>query len=310
MPAGAVSQPRLWCGVAGAMAIHTWALLKRTASDYINDDCLSRGAAIAYYTIFSIAPVLVIVIAVAGLVFGADAARGAIADQLSGMMGRQSADALNSMVKSAGNKGAGTIATIIGLVTLLITATGVFTEMQSSLNVIWKAEPKGSTVGRLVRVRLASLGLVMSLGFLLLVSLVVSAGLQAVGTWLKAFVPGTQFLLQGVSFAISFLLITVLFAAIYKALPDKPLTWHDVMIGAVATSFLFTIGKFLISLYIGSSQVASSYGAAGALMVVLLWIYYSAQIFLLGAEFTKAFAERHGSHADGSQQPARALGTI
>jgi len=292
------------------MAIHPWALLKRTANDYIADDCLSRGAAIAYYTIFSIAPVLVIVIAVAGLVFGADAARGAIADQLGGLMGKQSADALNSMVKSASNKGAGTIATIIGVVTLLITATGVFTEMQSSLNAIWKAEPKGTTVGRLVRVRLASLGLVMSLGFLLLVSLVVSAGLTALGTWLKAFLPGTQIVLQAVNFIISFLLIAVLFAAIYKVLPDKPLTWRDVAIGAVATAFLFTVGKFLISLYIGSSQVASSYGAAGALMVILLWIYYSAQIFLLGAEFTKAFAERHGSHADGAQAPASALGTV
>ncbi|MBV9782491.1 MAG: YihY/virulence factor BrkB family protein [Acidisphaera sp.] len=280
------------------MAIRFWPLLKRTASDYIADDCLSRGAAIAYYTIFSIAPVLVIAIAVAGLAFGADAARGAIADQLSGLMGKESADALNSMVRSAANRSAGTLATIVGLVTLLITATGVFTEMQSALNAIWKAEPTGTTVGRLVRVRLASLGLVMSLGFLLLVSLVVSAGLTALGTWLKAFLPGTQFLLQGLNFVISFLLITLLFAAIYKVLPDKPLTWRDVGMGAVATAFLFTVGKFLISLYIGSSQVASSYGAAGALMVTLLWIYYSAQIFLLGAEFTKAFAERHGSKAD------------
>ena len=280
--------------------MHVWTLTKTTLSGYVDDDCLSRGAAIAYYTVFSLAPVLVIVIAVAGLVFGEDAARGAIVAQLSGMMGKQSAEALQSMIKSASQPGAGLLATGLGLLTLLFTATGVFTEMQAALNAIWKAAPEGTTLTRLVRVRLLSLGLVMSLGFLLLVSLVVSAGLSALGTWLGAFVPQTALLLHLVNLGFSFLMIAVLFAAIYKVLPDKTIAWGDVSIGAVVTALLFSIGKLAIGLYIGSSRIASSYGAAGALVVILLWIYYSAQIFLLGAEFTKVFAERHGSHA----QPA------
>jgi membrane protein len=277
------------------MAIAVWTLLKTTVSNYIDDNCLSRGAAIAYYTVFSMAPVLVIVIGVAGLFFGEAAAQGAIVGQLSGLMGTQSAEALQTMIKSASRPDAGILATVLGFGTLVITATGVFSEMQSALNAIWSAQPTGTTIGRLVRVRLLSLGLVMSLGFLLLVSLVVSAALTALGTWLAAFLPETAFLLHFINVLISFLLIAVLFAAIYKVLPDKSVMWRDVGIGAVATALLFSVGKIAISLYIGSSQVASSYGAAGALVVILLWIYYSAQIFLLGAEFTKVYAASHGN---------------
>jgi len=179
-----------------------------------------------------------------------------------------------------------------------MTASGVFGEMQSAMNAIWKAEPKGTTVSRLIRARAASLGLVAALGFLLLVSLVISAGLSALSSYVNAYLPFGHFILQTLNFLISFALISVLFAAIYKVLPDKELEWRDVLVGAAATALLFSIGKFLIGLYIGSSAVASSYGAAGALIVVLLWIYYSAQIFLLGAEFTKVYASHHGS-----QQP-------
>jgi membrane protein len=270
-------------------------LVKASVLAFIEDGALTYGAAIAYYTIFSIAPVLLIVIAIAGLVFGRDAAQGAIVAQLSGLMGQQSAEALQSMLKSAGNTSSGTLATVIGVGTLLVTASGVFGEMQTAINAIWKAKPRSSTVSRLIRARIVSLGLVMALGFLLMVSLVLSAALAAVGTYLYGIFPGIHLLLQIANFAISFALISLLFAAIYKFLPDTPIEWRDVTMGAVVTALLFTIGKTLIGLYIGSSKVASSYGAAGALIVILLWIYYSAQIFLLGAEFTKCYAHSHGS---------------
>lgn len=269
-------------------------MLQETVADYIEDEALSRGAAIAYYTIFSIAPVLVICIAIAGLVFGQDAAQGAMVGQLRGMMGDQAAAAVQAMIASAGNKSSGIWATVIGLVTLLITATGVFGEMQAALNVIWKAQAPAGVSGML-KARAASLGLVATLGFLLLVSLVVSAALTALGTTMNRVVPGIDKMLQVANFVISFLMVSALFAAIYKILPDRQLRWKDVAVGAVATAFLFTFGKTLIGLYIGSSSVATSYGAAGALVVLLLWIYYSSQIFLLGAEFTKVWASHHGS---------------
>ena len=274
-----------------------WGVLKSAAVGYNDDNALSRGAAIAYYTVTSIAPVLVIVIAIAGLVFGADAARGAIVDQISGLMGKQGAEAIQAMIQGAANKKSGIIATVIGVGTLLITASGVFGEMQSALNAIWKAEPTGATVTRLVKARVASLGLVAALGFLLMVSLVISTALSALDTYMHNLLPGIEYLMRALSLLISYLLIAALFAAIYKVLPDKRIEWKDVVIGALATSALFTIGKFGISAYIGSSAIASSYGAAGALIVILVWIYYSSQIFLFGAEFTRAYAETHGSHA-------------
>ena len=271
-----------------------WTMLKETVNGYIEDNALSRGAAIAYFTVFSIAPMLVICIAIAGLVFGPKAAQGAIVDQLQGLMGQQGAEAIQAMIASASNKSSSVWATVIGLVTLLVTATGVFGEMQASLNAIWKATPKGG-VSAILRARAASLGLIAALGFLLIVSLVASAALTAMGVYLNSFLPGAKMLLQAVNFVVSFLLISVLFAAVYKILPDRQLAYRDVAVGAVATAFLFTVGKTLIGLYIGSSSVASSYGAAGALVIVLLWIYYSSQIFLLGAEFTKVWASHHGS---------------
>ena len=282
-----------------------WTLVKESVNSFISDEALTRGAAIAFYTVTSIGPVLFIVVAIAGLAFGEDAARGAIAEQLGGLMGRQSADLLQTAIQSAAatgqnapavTKSTGLLATMIGLVTLIITASGVFTEMQSTLNIIWKATPRGTTVTRLIRARAASLGLVAALGFLLLVSLVVSTLLSALSAYINAYLPFGYLILQTLAFLVSFGLISLLFGAIYKVLPDKVIEWHDVMIGAVVTALLFTIGKLLISLYIGSSTVASSYGAAGSLIVVLLWIYYSAQIFLFGAEFTKVYATHHGSH--------------
>jgi membrane protein len=271
-----------------------WSMLKDTFNDYMEDSALSRGAAIAYYTILSIGPVLVICIAIAGLVFGQEAAQGAMVGQLRGMMGDQAAEFIQTAIASASNKSSGITATIIGLVTLLITASGVFVEMQAALNVIWKAEPKGG-FSAILKARAASLGLVATMGFLLLTSLVISAGLHALGDYLNSFLPGAELLLQVLNFIISLAMVSALFGAIYKILPDRQLNWRDVGVGAVSTALLFTIGKTLIGFYIGSSSIASSYGAAGALVIVLIWIYYSSQIFLLGAEFTKVWASHHGS---------------
>jgi membrane protein len=241
-----------------------WRLLRDSVQAFIEDDALSRGASISFYTVTSIGPVLFIVIAVAGLAFGEDAARGAIAAQLSDLMGKASADLVQTAVQSASDKLSGILASVVGATTLLITA---------------------------------SLGLVAALGFLLLVSLVISALLSGLGHYIGAVLPFGALILQIVNFVISYVLIWVLFVAIYKVLPDAKLCWADVLVGAVVTALLFNVGKFLIGLYLGHSAVASSYGAAGALIVVLLWIYYSAQIFLLGAEFTKIYPSRRGTPA-------------
>jgi membrane protein len=272
-----------------------WKMLKDTVLAFISDEALSRGAAIAFYTVISIAPVLLIVIAIAGLAFGRDAAQNAITEQLSGLMGQQTAEVLQTAVASAASKSSSVVATIIGIITLMVTASGVFGEMQTALNVIWKAKPEGTTVSRLIRARAASLGLVAALGFLLMVSLVVSTVLIAFGNYLNSILPFGQVILTVLNVIVSLVLISFLFAAIYKVLPDRNLEWGDVVVGAIVTGVLFTIGKWLISWYIGSSAVASSFGAAGALIILLLWVYYSAQIFLLGAEFTKVYANAHGS---------------
>ena len=275
-----------------------WKMLKETVLSFIDDEALSRGAAIAFYTVTSIAPVLLIVVAIAGLAFGHDAAQNAIITQLSGLMGQQTAEVIQAAIASAAGKSSGILANIIGVATLVATASGVFGEMQSSLNAIWKAKSVATTVSRLIRARAISLGLVAALGFLLIVSLAVSAGLTAFGNYLDSIIPIGKLIFPILNFFVSLALLAALFAAIYKVLPDRRLEWRDVIIGAIVTSVLFTIGKSLIGWYLGSSAVASSYGAAGGLIVLLLWVYYSVQIFLLGAEFTKIFANQHGSKQD------------
>jgi membrane protein len=275
-----------------------WNMVKETVLSFIDDEALSRGAAIAFYTVTSIAPVLLIVVAIAGLAFGHDAAQNAIITQLSGLMGQQTAEVIQAAIASAAGKSSGILATIIGVATLVATASGVFGEMQSSLNAIWKAKSVATTVSRLIRARATSLGLVAALGFLLIVSLAVSAGLTAFGNYLDSIIPIGKLIFPILNFVVSLTLLAALFAAIYKVLPDRRLEWRDVIIGAIVTSVLFTIGKSLIGWYLGSSAVASSYGAAGGLIVLLLWVYYSVQIFLLGAEFTKIFANQHGSKQD------------
>jgi membrane protein len=273
----------------------TWKMLKDTVLSFIEDEALTRGAAIAFYTATSIAPILLIVIAIAGLVFGQEAAQNAITSQFSDLMGHQTAEVLQSAIASAAEKSSGIVATIIGVTVLIATASGVFGEMQAALNAIWKANPQTTTVSRLIRARAVSLGLVAALGFFLIVSLVISAGLTAFGDYLDTALPMGKLILPVLNFVVSVLLLAILFGAIYKVLPDRSLQWTDVVTGALITSVLFNIGKSLIAWYIGSSAVGSSYGAAGGLIVLLLWVYYSAQIFLLGAEFTKIYANRHGS---------------
>lgn len=280
----------------------SWKLAKDTIDGFIADEALSHGASIAYYTMFAVAPVLLIIIAIAGMVFGPDAAEAAIATQLSGLMGDSTAKALEEITHKVGDREGGIWATVIGIGALILTATGVFGEVQSALNHIWKAKPsktaeRGSTIGRLARARAASLGLVLTSGFLITVSLATSAALQALSGYLRGVFPGAEILVAVVDFVISTALIGFMFAAIYKVLPDKPIAWRDVAIGALATALLFEAGKYLIALYIGKSDVAQTYGAAGAMVVLLLWIYYTAQIFLLGAEFTRAYAQRYGSHS-------------
>lgn len=274
-----------------------WQLLREAVEAFIEDDALSRGASISFYTVTSLGPVLFIVVGVGGLAFGAEAARGALTCELGGLMGRESAELIQAVLKNAAVEGRGGVASLVGAFILLITASGVFGEMQLALNVIWKAELKGSTVTRLVRARVVSLGLVAALGFLLMVSLVVSALLAGFADYINRALPFGALLLEVVNFIVSFLLIAVLFAAIYKVLPDVRLAWRDVVVGAIVTALLFNLGKSLIALYLSQSAIASSYGAAGAVIILLLWIYYSTQIFLLGAELTKVYARRRGVQA-------------
>jgi membrane protein len=285
------------------MVRQIYQILRDTVFAYIEDEALTRGAAIAYYTVTSLGPVLVIVVAVAGVAFGQQAAQGAIVEQLSGLMGQESAELLQNTLKSAAGISSGLIAGAIGFAALLITASGVFLEMQTALNVIWRIQPTGDVVTRLVRARAESLGLVAALGFLLLVSLIMSAGLNAVGGYVGRAIPFGHVILQIANTVVSLALIAVMFAAIYKVLPDRPIAWRDVGHGAIVTALMFSLGKYLISLYIGSSAIVTSYGAAASVIVLLLWVYYSAQIFLLGAEFTKVIAIRNGRRLDRRTAP-------
>ena len=267
-----------------------WTILQATADNFDASDSFSRGAALAFYSVTSLVPVLIIAIAVAGGVFGEEAARGAIVHELAGLIGRDGAKFVQGAIQSASRSGSDVWALTLGTVVLIFTASGVFGELQTALNAIWKCKTAGFSWARLVRGRLASLGLVVALGFLMLVSLVIDAGVTAAGDYMDRHFAYSAFVIGAVNVVVSFVLIAILFAAIYKILPDCDVDWRDVAFGATVTAALFEGGKFLIGVYIGSSKVVSSYGAAGALASILLWIYYSAQIFLLGASFTKAVA--------------------
>ena len=272
-----------------------WSLLKEAIQAWSNDYAPSMGAALSYYTLFSIAPLLLIVIAVAGWFFGDDAVRGELTGALQGLMGEEGAKAVQGLLASVSEPKEGIIATVIGVFVLLLGATTVFGELQNALDRIWRTPAREEIGGvwRLLRSRFMSIGMILGIAFLLMVSLAFDAVLQALG---KMWGTGAwQALAQLVNTVVAFGLTTTVFALIYKLTPRARIAWHDVWVGAAVTALLFTVGKFLIGLYIGRSAVASSFGAAGALVVVMIWVYYSTQIFLLGAEFTWVYAHTYGS---------------
>ena len=285
---------------------HFYQLAKKSVNAWIDDYAPSMGAAISYYTVFSIAPLMIIVIAVAGFVWGREAVQGEIVGQLSGMIGKQGAEGVQTLIESASQPTQGLVATAISIVVLIIGATTVFAELQSSLDRIWQAPqaPKVSGIWAMVRSRLLSLGFILGLGFLLLVSLVTGAGLAALGSWVSDLFPGWEALLFLLNIALSVSIATVLFAMIFKVMPQAKVGWRDVWTGAAVTAVLFEAGKWLISLYIGKTSVTSSFAAAGSLVVLLVWVYYSAQIFLLGAEFTWVYANDHGSRSSTAKRTA------
>ena len=274
-----------------------WRLMKDAALSWRDDYAPSMGAALAYYTTFSAAPLLLIVVSVAGLVFGPEAARGEIFAQLRGLIGEEGALAVQALLQSVSKPAEGALATLVGTGVLLVGATSVFAELQDALDRIWRApvRDRASGLWSLLRTRLLSFGMILSIGFLLMVSLVVSAALSALGNWWAPLLSGWAMVAEAINLGVSFVLITVIFALIYKVMPRARVAWRDVWVGAAVTALLFTIGKSLIGLYIGRSGVTSAFGAAGSLAVVLVWVYYSAQIFLLGAEFTWVYAHHCGS---------------
>jgi membrane protein len=271
-------------------------LLRQTISEYNTDNVPRMGAAMAYYTVFSLAPLLLISIGIVSLAFGKEAARGQIMEQLQGLVGPTGGKAIEAMIQNASAPSSGVIATIVGVVMLFVGASGVFGELQASLNAVWNVPARqDSGLWGLIKDRFFSMLMVIGTGFLLLVSLLLSAGLAAAGSYLVGVLPLPEGFLQAVNFMVSFGIISALFAVIYKVIPDTSVGWKDVWIGAVLTAFLFELGKFLIGVYIGKANFASSYGAAGSLVVILVWVYYSTQILLFGAEFTKVYAKNYGS---------------
>jgi len=291
----------------GNRAQMAWQLSRAAVNAWLDDFAPSMGAAIAYYTVFSIAPVLIIAIAIAGMIFGKDAAQGEIVWQIRSIVGEEGAIAVQSLLRSVSLSSDGAIATTLSVITLVIGSTAVFAELQNALDRIWRtpAAVRVNGVWALIRTRLLSFGLILGLGFMLMVSLVVSAGLAALGKWWGGWIEGWEIFMQVLNLLISFAVFTGLFSAIYKFMPRANLSWHDVRIGAVATTILFLIGKSLIGLYLGRTGMSSGFGAAGSFALLLAWIYYSAQIFLLGAEFTWIYANNFGSrtHAVTSARP-------
>jgi len=272
-------------------------LFKTAAINWVDDYAQSMGAALAFYTMFSIAPLLLIVISVAGFFFGEEAARGEIFGQLHELLGASGALAVQNLLESAGKPAENLLTAVLGLLFLYIGATSVFAELQDALNRIWKVptKPEGSGLWRLVRARLLSFGMILGIGFLLMVSLAFGAGLAALNRWWEPLMAGWDGVVRTLELALSVVLATAVFAMIYKTMPRARIAWKDVWIGAIVTSMLFVLGKFLIGAYIGKSGISTGFGAAASLVIVLLWVYYSAQIFLFGAEFTWAYAHKCGS---------------
>jgi membrane protein len=274
-----------------------WRLVKQAAQAWIDDYAPSMGAALSYYSVFSMAPLLLIVISIAGLVFGEDAVRGEVFGQLRSVLGADAAKAIESLLASVRKPAEGVAATLIGVAILLVGATSVFGELQDALDRIWRAPARDRSGGLwgLVRARMLSFGMILGIAFLLMVFLILSAVTAALGQWWGGAFGDAVLLLQAVNLVLGFAMTTGVFALIYKFMPRVRVQWRDVWLGAVVTSLLFTIGRFLIGQYIGRSGIASGFGAAGSVIVILVWVYYSAQIFLIGAEFTWVYAKAYGS---------------
>lgn len=285
-------------------------MVKAALAAWLDDYGPSMGAALSYYTVFSLAPLLVIVISVAGLIFGADAVRGSIIAQIDGLMGVEAAKGIQDLLSSVSKPSTGVLGTVIGVVVLLIGATTVFGELQDALDRIWRAPARATSGGlvTLVRTRMLSFGMILGVAFLLMVSLVAEAGIVALGKWGSGWFDDWEVLAHVIDTVVGFLMTMAVFALIYKLMPRVKVSWGDVWVGAAVTALLFTVGRFLISLYIGKTGVASGFGAAGSIAVVFVWVYYSAQIFLVGAEFTWVYAQRFGSrreHAEPTPEAAR-----
>jgi membrane protein len=286
-------------------------IIRRSLVAWFKDEASSMGAAIAFYTLFSITPILLIVIWIASAFIAPDAVQAHVLTQMRILLGDAGAAAVRTLLVSARYGGKNGWSTTVGVVTLLIGATSVFAELQNSLNRIWRTPSPQGNQGLLhvLRGRLLSFGLVLGVGFLLLVSLIVSAALESIGSWLGTFVADWHRLVVGLDIALGFAIATVLFAMIYKYVPREQITWGDVWVGALVTAFLFTLGKLVIVEYLGRVAFSSAYGAAGSFLVLMLWVYYSAQIFLLGAEFTYSYAYERGSRLGRREEPAgRAFG--
>jgi membrane protein len=276
-----------------------------------DDDALRLGASLAYYTLFAIAPILLVATAVAGMVFSGDAVRGEIVGQLDHLVGREGARAVQSLLEGASQRRTGILATVFGSITFVVAATGAFLELQGALNTIWRVKPHPRTnLKAFLMNRVRSFGLVVAIGFLLMVSLAVTAALAAVHGWLARHSPTIPVLWSGISMVVSLVVTSGLFALLFRFLPDVHLRWRDVITGALVTAVLFTIGQQLIGLYLGQSSMASSYGAAGSVMILLLWVYYSCQILLFGAEFTRVYAQRHGAKPVAESFAARDFGAL
>jgi len=271
-------------------------LIKQTFSEWREDKAARLAAALAYYAAISLAPLLIILMGIAGLVLGHDAARGQIAAQIQGLVGEQSAQVIQDILVNANRPATGIVATVVSLATLILGASGVFGALQDGLNTVWEVQPKpGRGLLAVIKDRFMSMTMVLGVGFLLLVSLALSAALAALGGYLDRLLPVPPAALHAINFLVSFGVVTLLFALIFKFLPDVQISWSDVWMGSAITSLLFAAGKLLIGLYLGRSTAASAYGAAGSLVVILIWVYYSAQILFFGAEFTQVYANKYGS---------------
>ena len=274
-----------------------WAALKEAFKGFSDDKVTKLSASLAYYTVFSLAPLLIVIIAICGFFLGREAIQGSLDTEIQTFIGTDAAKQIQDMIKNASLSGKGTVATIIGVITLLIGATSVFGEIQDSINSIWGLKPRPKIgIMKLIKTRLLSFGMIGSLGFLLLVSLAVTAVIEGLGEKIKGMVPGIgEVLFYIINLVLTLGITTLLFGGIFKVLPDAKIKWKDIWPGAIATSLLFLVGRFVISFYIGKSEVGSTYGAAGSLVVLLVWIYYSAIILYFGAEFTKAYAVKKGA---------------